>query len=216
MKCNYLIFISYCISSKARISANAKYCTSAHKSRLIVSKINHLHASCNWLPIFSAEGHYNYLKSAYLYLQEMGEIESNPKVYRMFQIGLHAVLRTNQFCAGLGCDLVIEQTLMRSLITSGRLTYGNNMTEDQRACVQCQLLLCLSTISLCNTWMNSHTHKRTSQRFLYLNNWKRDFGHLKNYRKNYHHVRIFFSDSSFRNIINGILAIEDVFGKKEK
>ena len=95
---------------------------------------NHLHAIYNALPIFAAAGHYNYLNSAHLCLQEMTELESNnPEVYRMFQKGLHVIRRTNQVWAGLGCDLVIEQTLMRSLKTSGGLTHGSKMTEDQRA-----------------------------------------------------------------------------------
>lgn len=62
----------------------------------------------------------------------MSELESNnPEVCVMFQIGLHVIRRTNQFWAGLACDLVIEQTLLRSLKTSGGLTHESKMTEDQ-------------------------------------------------------------------------------------
>lgn len=69
----------------------------------------HLQAVADALPIFAAAGHYNYLKSAYLYVQEMNELENkHPEVYEKFQNGFHVIRRTNQFWAGLSCDLVIE------------------------------------------------------------------------------------------------------------
>ena len=51
----------------------------------------------------------------------------------------HVVRRTNHYWAGLGSDLVIEQTLlMRSLKSTGGLTWGSGMTEHQRAKVDWQ------------------------------------------------------------------------------
>ena len=95
---------------------------------------NHLHAVCNAMPVFAAAGHYNYLKSACLYIQEMSALEKkHPNVYKKFQDGFHVIRRTNKFWAGLNCDLVIEQTLMRSLKGAGGLTHGSKMTEEQRA-----------------------------------------------------------------------------------
>ena len=47
--------------------------------------------------------------------------------------GFHVIRRTNQYWAGLGSDLVIEQTLMRSLKSTDGLTRGSGMTEHQRA-----------------------------------------------------------------------------------
>ena len=44
----------------------------------------------------------------------------------------HVIRRSNQYWAGLGCDLVIEQTLMRSLKTAGGLMRGSSMSEHQR------------------------------------------------------------------------------------
>ena len=94
----------------------------------------HLHAVSESLPIFAAAEHSHYLKSAYLYLQNMHEWEcKNPTVYQKFMNGLHVIRRTNQYWAGLGSDLVIEQTLMRSLKSTGGLTRGGGMTEHQRA-----------------------------------------------------------------------------------
>ena len=92
---------------------------------------DHLQAVADALPIFAAAGHYNYLKSAYLYVQEMSEPESkHPYVYEKFQDRFHVIRRTNQFWAGLSCDLVIEQTLMRSLKSTCGLTHGSKMTEE--------------------------------------------------------------------------------------
>ena len=68
------------------------------------------------LPIFTVAGHANHVKSALLYLQKMLMLESdNPAVFQKFVNGFHVIRRTDQYWAGLGSDLVIEQTLLRSL-----------------------------------------------------------------------------------------------------
>ena len=59
--------------------------------------------------------------------------KQNPKVFHKFMNGFHVIRRTNQYWAGLGSDLVIEQTLMRSLKSTGGLTWGSGMTEHQKA-----------------------------------------------------------------------------------
>ena len=94
----------------------------------------HLSDVAECLPIFAATGHYNYLKSAHLYLQNMQNLETkDPAVFRKFQDGFHVIRRSDKFWAGLGSDLVIEQTLMRSLKSTGCLTRGSGMSEEQRA-----------------------------------------------------------------------------------
>ena len=55
-----------------------------------------------------------------------------PKRWRKFLDGFHVVRRSNQCWARLSSDLVIEQTLMRSLKSTGGLTRGSGMTEDMR------------------------------------------------------------------------------------
>ena len=86
------------------------------------------------LPIFAAAGHGNYLKSGYLYLQKMSELQSkHAEIYQKCINGFYVVRRSNHYSAGLGSDLVIEQTLMRSLKSTGGLTRGSGMTEHQRA-----------------------------------------------------------------------------------
>ena len=58
----------------------------------------HLQAVADCLPIFAAAGHSNYLKSAYFYVQEMGDLETrHPEVYRKFIDGFHVIRRSDTF-----------------------------------------------------------------------------------------------------------------------
>ena len=70
----------------------------------------------------------------YYYLQEMSELENrHPELYLKFVfVFVYVVRRSNKFWTGLSSDLVIEQTLMRYLNTSGGLTHGSEMNEEQR------------------------------------------------------------------------------------
>ena len=78
----------------------------------------HLSAIQECLPIFAAAGHFNYLKSAQWYLQNMMNLEfHNKDVHEKFMNGYHVIRRSDKFWGGLGADLVIEQTLMRTLKT---------------------------------------------------------------------------------------------------
>ena len=46
----------------------------------------HLDSIKEALPVFAAAGHYNYVKSAYLYVQNMEKLQqTNPEVYNLFQ-----------------------------------------------------------------------------------------------------------------------------------
>ena len=97
------------------------------------SWLMHLQAVSNCLPVFAAAGHFSYLRSAHYYLQQMSDLEeTHPDVHQKFLDGFHVVRRSNQCWAGLSSDLVIEQTLMRSLKSIGGLTHGSGMTEDMR------------------------------------------------------------------------------------
>ena len=63
----------------------------------------------------------------------MARLESeHPVVYQKLIDGFHVVTRSDRKWAGLSTDLVIEQVLMRSMKTSGGLTRGRGMTEQQR------------------------------------------------------------------------------------
>ena len=63
----------------------------------------------------------------------MVRLESeHPVVYQKLIDGFHVVRRTDRKWAGLSTDLVIEQVLMRNMKTSGGLTRGRGMTEQQQ------------------------------------------------------------------------------------
>eukprot|EP00794_Sanderia_malayensis_P017156 gene17156-18878_t len=75
-----------------------------------------------------------HLQSARLYLQSMNSLKVEfPDVYKAFARGFHVVRRSDRYWAGLSTDLIIEPVLMRSLKTTGGLTQGSGMTEQQRA-----------------------------------------------------------------------------------
>jgi hypothetical protein len=68
-----------------------------------------------------------------MYVDEMSKLEaSHPEVYRHFMNGLHVVRRSDRFLGGFSSDLIIEQVLMRSVKSTGGLTRGHGMTEQQR------------------------------------------------------------------------------------
>ena len=93
----------------------------------------HLHATVNMLNLFAASGHINYAKSTRLYIQQMRALsETQPWLAEQFNIGKHAVTRSNRYWAGLWSDLVIEQTLMRSVKSRGGLTRSRGMKEGTR------------------------------------------------------------------------------------
>jgi len=50
------------------------------------------------LPYFAAAGHHHYLKSGYMYLQQMCNLnETHPDVYKAFSSGNHVVRRSDRY-----------------------------------------------------------------------------------------------------------------------
>ncbi|CAG2245843.1 unnamed protein product [Mytilus edulis] len=93
----------------------------------------HLSTLKEMLPYLAASGHNLYTKSAYFYLSQMQNLESDhPDIHAHFMNGKHVVRRSDRFWAGLSTDLVIEQVLMRSVKSTGGLTRGRGMGEVQR------------------------------------------------------------------------------------
>ena len=99
----------------------------------------HLQTIQNMLPYMEASGHNIYTTSARVYLQPMANLkEEHPYVQQRFEGGLHVIRRSDHLWAGLSPDLIIEQVLMRSMKTSGGLTRGRGLTEQQG--LLCRLL----------------------------------------------------------------------------
>ena len=117
----------------------------------------HLSTLESMLPYFAAAGHNLYLKSSYVYLQQMSSLQqTHPEVYNAFLEGNHVVRRSERFWGGLSTDLTIEQTLMRSLKSVGGMTRGRGMTEAQRA----QWILSMPACADMNSAMQELTTKK--------------------------------------------------------
>ena len=91
----------------------------------------HLNAVRKLLNLFAATGHFNYSKSARLYLQIMYQLlEINIPGCMSNFLTTVSILSVDliRFWAGLWSDLVIEQGLMRTIKDRGGLTRGQGMT----------------------------------------------------------------------------------------
>lgn len=114
----------------------------------------HLKSVQEMLPFFAASGHNLYAKSAYIYLQQMINLaDSHPEVFTFFISGYHVVRRSDRYWAGLSSDLVIEQTLMRTMKITGGLTRGRGIGESQRT----QWVLSMPACSTVNDAMQKLT-----------------------------------------------------------
>ena len=83
----------------------------------------HLNAVSMMIPLFAATNHFNYAKSAYVYIQLMRELaETCPWLSNLFQQGLHTMRKSDRYWAGLSTDLVIEQDMMAAVKGKGGLT----------------------------------------------------------------------------------------------
>ena len=94
----------------------------------------HLQSAVEMLPFLAASGHNLYVKSVWIYQQEMAKLQtSHPPIFEAFEQGGYTIRRSERRWAGLLADLVIEQEYMRILKTSGGLITGGGMTEQQKA-----------------------------------------------------------------------------------
>ena len=86
------------------------------------------------LNFFAATGHVNYAKSARMYLQMMLQLPVKySDLYERFSTeGYYTARRSDRFWVGLWTDLTIEQCMMRSIKSQGRLTRGRGMADTVR------------------------------------------------------------------------------------
>src|SRR6218665_3537371 len=123
----------------------------------------HVRPVSKCIPIFAAAGHYNYLTSSHFYVQQMGQLHINhPDVFRKFENGYHVIRSSNQFWAGLSSDLVIEQTLMRSLKTCGVFRVEVDCLMSKEPVGPCQLRYQHSTTLQCRSSPTCHTVHRNN------------------------------------------------------
>ena len=153
----------------------------------------------------------------YYYLQEMSELTNrHPNVYLKFVNGRHVVRRGNNFWAGLSSDLVIEQTLMSSLKTSGGLAHGRGMSEEQRSLWTMSMpVTAMYNMAMQDfnnlTYTTSDQHKETTDAHL---DW--DIHDLAKINSGLIPFTSFSEDRSLQNIVTGIEAPSDTYVHKYK
>ena len=86
------------------------------------------------LNLHAATGHFNYTKSTKLHLQTMLRLKYDfPWLHRKFkQNGFHCVWGSDKYWAGLWTDLTIEQMMIHSIKSLGRLARDKGMNEAVR------------------------------------------------------------------------------------
>ena len=165
----------------------------------------HLQALSEMIPYLAASGHNNYTKSALIYLQRMSHLqEDHPEVYHHFQNGLHVIRRSDRYWAGLSTDPVIEQVLMRSMKTSGGLTRGRGMTEQQQIIWSLAMLACAeinrAMQELTGVMFNSGEQNKDITQARQARDWKDTQTVLLFLQKS----NPFIADPSLRNICTGV------------
>ncbi|GBM19601.1 hypothetical protein AVEN_107281-1 [Araneus ventricosus] len=92
----------------------------------------HLNCVKKVISYFHASGHFPYAKSAHLYLQDMLQLEHliDPSVFRMFIQGFLTVRRSAKFSCRTLTDMIIEQSLMKSMQTDGGISRGRSTQES--------------------------------------------------------------------------------------
>ena len=94
-----------------------------------------LHLMCvqKLIPYLHAAGHLAYAKSCHLYLQDMYNLHQRmpeEDFVKFTKKGFFTIRRSNKNWAGLWSDITVEQTLMRTMKTSGGLTHGRGITDS--------------------------------------------------------------------------------------
>jgi hypothetical protein len=91
----------------------------------------HLDSLYQMLGLFAATGHLNYPKCGRIYFQQMFELQNtHPLLHEQYLKGMHTVRRSDTFWTDLSTDLVIEQTLIKSIKGRGRVSHGRGYDED--------------------------------------------------------------------------------------
>ncbi|CAH0757850.1 unnamed protein product [Diatraea saccharalis] len=92
----------------------------------------HLETVKIMLPFFYSTGHFNYAKCISMYLDDMYNLQNvmPTEEYDRFTKGLFTIRRTDKFWSGVWSDMTIEQTLMRSMKSTGGLTRGRGVSEN--------------------------------------------------------------------------------------
>lgn len=93
----------------------------------------HLSSVKQMVPIFHASVHLHYAKATVIYLQEMNlwkEKMTADEFKRFTEEGHFTVRRTDKFRSGTWSDMIIEQTVIKSMKSQGGLTNGRGVEDS--------------------------------------------------------------------------------------
>ena len=171
----------------------------------------HLCAVSDCIPIFAAAGHYSYLKFTHFYVQEMCHLDiKHPDVFRKFEKGFYVIRRSSHSWTGLSSDLVIEQTLMKSLKGTGGLTHGSGMSEQQTAIWTMSSPISAEYNIAMQEFSNLSYTTSEQQKDMIEARMKKNLGDLEMISTKLAGCSPFSTDPSLWNIVNGVVAAEDV------
>ena len=177
----------------------------------------HLQSLSEMLPYMAASGHNNYTKSLWVYLQRMSNLQGeHPDVYQHFKEGLHVVRRSDRQWGGLSSDLVIEQVLMRSMKTSGGLTRGRGMTEQQRLTWSLSMPACAEVNKAMQEMTGVSYNTGEQNKDMAKSRQARDWKDTHTVLKYLQERNPFTSDTVLRNIATGVHAHNSVNVDKVK
>lgn len=134
----------------------------------------------------------------------------HPDVHRQFVAGYHSVRRSERYWAGLPTDLIIEQVLMRSLKTSGGLTRGSGMSEQQRLVWLLSMPACADTNQAMQSLTNIHSKSGEQNKDMSNSRKQRDRKDTTILLSSLAQHTRFSSDPSLRNIMTGVNADSEV------
>ncbi|GBM63930.1 hypothetical protein AVEN_131296-1 [Araneus ventricosus] len=93
----------------------------------------HLKCVARIIPYFHASGHTLYAKSSHIYLQDMlnlKDIFTSEEHQKFIEDGFFTMRRCNIYWSGTWSDMLIEQTLMRQMKSSGGLTREQGVSKE--------------------------------------------------------------------------------------
>lgn len=133
---------------------------------------DHLNAGKKMLPYFHASRNFLYAKSTHLYLQDMAKLKEtkDQQTFENFKNGLFTVKRIDKFNSGTWPDMIIEQTLMKSMKSGGGISRGRGTQESVFTKwvdgMHATNTICEETEKFCNVSLNSveqHIDSRDSR-----------------------------------------------------
>lgn len=94
----------------------------------------HFSTIIEMISFFHSCRHFNYAKSAHLYIPDMSQpkekIDSEEEYQKYVNKSFFTIRRSEKYFSGVSSDMIIEQTLMRSIHSIGGLTQGRGITES--------------------------------------------------------------------------------------